>query len=216
MSFFTKEVTHKKFTVRFKIVLLILVVLLFWIFHSFILEGTGNFLVAQAYPAKNADVILLEEEYNNKQAINMCNNLYKETGAKEVWIVVLPDSTQLFTEKQLEKTFKESMDTLSYNFAFKFFTYSTEHPYTLHKSAAVLDSLKAKGFKKVVLLTEGFHSKRSFKVYKKLFAPQGIDVYCTTYFTESTPENWWKDSNGFRRVVSEYLKYIYYLVKGYI
>ena len=216
MSFFTKEVTHKKFTIRFKLAVLFILLLSFWIFHSFILEGAGNFLVAQPYPSKNVDVILLEEDYNNKQAINFCNTLFKETYAKEIWVVVLPDSMQLFTKEQLEKTFKESLDTMAYNFPFKFFMYRTEHPYTLNKSNAVLDSLRSKGYKKVMLLTEGFHSKRSFKVYKKIFAPQGIDVYCTTYFTEANPENWWTFSDGFRRVVSEYLKYFYYLVKGYI
>ena len=216
MNFFLKEVTHKKFTFRFKLAVLLFVVLIFWIFRIYIFEGIGYFLVAQAYPSKSVDVILLEEEFNNKQAISECNSLFRETGAKEVWIVRLPDSTQLFTEHLIERSFKERLDTLYYNFPFKFFVYNTEHPYTFNKSIAVLDSLKVKGYKKVLLVTEGFHSKRSFKVYKKLFAPAGIDVYCNTYFTESTPENWWKDSNGFRRVVSEYLKYFYYLVKGYI
>ena len=216
MSFFTKVVTRRKFTFRFKIFLLLFVLILLWIFRIEILESVGYFLVAQAYPTKTADIILLEEEFDNKQAIEKCNNLYRETGAKEVWIVRLPDSTSFITEKQLEKSFRENLDTLSYKFKFNFFSYSTEHPYTYNKSMAVLDSIKKNGYRKVILLTEGFHSKRSYKVYKKIFAPEGIDLYCETYFTIVNPTNWWQDSNGFRRVTSEYLKYIYYVVKRYI
>ena len=216
MGFFTKKVTRTKLTIKFKLLILLIVAIFLFIYYKPILDSIGYFLVARTELPATADVVLFEEEVIFRDGIFECYNLYKTKNVKDVWIIRLPDTAVIIPEYRIEKVMRESLDSVGVVFPFKFFPYETEHPYTLNKSKMVADSLKKYGYKDVILLTDGFHSRRSYEVYKKIFKDQGINLYVTTYFGEIKPDGWWTKSNGFRRVVTEYLKFFYYTVKGYI
>ncbi|MCX7832607.1 MAG: hypothetical protein N2490_00130 [Ignavibacteria bacterium] len=216
MGFIFKEAKGKKFTIRFKLVVLIVLIILVYIFQKPILTSIANFLIIQELQTNTADVILMEEDNLIKPCIEKCNSLYSEKSCKEVWIIRLPSKQNIIPEEKLGKVLKETLDSLGYKFNYRFFYYHIEHPYTFTKSNIISDSLKKYGYSKVILLTEAFHSKRSFNAYKKILIPQGIQIYCSVYYTDYNTTNWWNYADGFRNVISEYMKLIYYWIKGYI
>lgn len=216
MEFIFKEAKGKKITIRFKLFILIIIIILIYIFHENILVSVGNFLTVQEYHTNSADVILLEEESLLKSSIEKCNSLYYEKNCKEVWIIRLPFKQDLIPEEKFGDILKEVLDSCGYRFNFRLFYFYLEHPYTLNKTNIVADSLKKYGYKKVLVLTNAFHSKRTYNVYKKILIPEGFHVFCSTYYPDYNSFNWWKSSNGFRGVISEYLKLIYYWIKGYM
>lgn len=216
MGFVFKEAKGKKFTIRFKLFVLIITAILIYLFHKILLTSFANFLIAQEYLINNADVILLEEDNLIKVSIDKCYSLYNEKNCKEVWIIRLPHKQNIIPEEKFGSILKEVFDSLGYKLKYRFFYFHIEHPYTLNKSSIIADSLKKYGYSKVILLTDAFHSKRSYNVYKKILTPEGIQVYCATYYPDYNQTNWWLFADGFRNVISEYLKLIYYWVKGYM
>lgn len=216
MSFILKEAKGKKFTIRFKLLVLIISVILVYIFHKTLLESLGSFLISQEYQSNSADVILLEEENLLKSSIEKCNSLYYEKNCKEVWIIRLPYKQNFIPEDKFAKILKEVLDSNGYKFNYKYYCFHLEHPYTYNKSNIIADSLKKYGYRKVIILTDAFHSKRTFKVYKKILIPDGFQVFCEVYYPEYNASNWWYSSDGFKNVISEYLKLIYYWMRGYL
>lgn len=216
MGFVLKEAKGKKITIRFKLFVLIIMVLLIYAFHQYILESIGSYLIVQDYQTNYADVILLEEENSLQKSIELCNSLYYEKGCKEVWMIRLPYKKNIISEERFEKTIREALDSAGYKFKFRFFPFYIDHPYTLNKSLFIADSLKKYSYKKVLILTEAFHSRRTYNVYKKILCPEGIEVFCSVYFGEKTASDWWYSANGFRNVTTEYMKLIFYWIKGYI
>jgi len=216
LGFILKEAKGKKFTIRFKLFTLIIIILLVYIFHRQILEGLGSFLIEQEYQIKNADVILFEEENLLKNSVEKCNLLYQENNCKEVWIIRLPMKQNIIPEEKINKLLKEILDSLGYKFNYRYFFFNLEHPYTYNKSSVIVDSLKKYGYNKVLILTNAFHSKRTLSVYRKLLLPYGINVFCSVYYTDYNSSDWWNSAEGVRNIVSEYLKLVYYWLKGYL
>jgi len=90
------------------------------------------------------------------------------------------------------------------------------NPITLTSARGVLESLARDRVKTALLLSAGFHMRRSFLVYQHLSMPLDIKIYPVACFNEYGPDNWWTEDNGIRDFASELVKLIYYMAKGYI
>ena len=90
------------------------------------------------------------------------------------------------------------------------------NPITLTSARGVLEILARDGVKSALLLSAGFHMRRSFLVYQHLSMPLDIKIYPVACFNEYGPVNWWNEDNGIRDFVSETAKLMYYMARGYI
>jgi uncharacterized SAM-binding protein YcdF (DUF218 family) len=108
------------------------------------------------------------------------------------------------------------IDSLYKDLPITFLNLDIEHPITLNKSNKVLDIINQKNAKSIIVLTNAFHSRRTRNVYRKILGSSDIKLYMMTYTIFFDNDDWWKSSIGFRIVVSEYLKYAYYLIRGYM
>jgi hypothetical protein len=90
------------------------------------------------------------------------------------------------------------------------------NPVTLTSARGALEILSNDGVKAAVLLSPGFHLRRSFLVYQHLSIPLNIKIYPIACFNDYEPDNWWHEGNGVRDFVTEVKKLMYYLAKGYI
>jgi hypothetical protein len=70
--------------------------------------------------------------------------------------------------------------------------------------------------KSAILLAEGFHTRRSFWTYKEVGLLKGIKIIPHPYFMKYMPENWWQKKRGIYVFIIELLKFVYYLLCGYI
>jgi len=91
-----------------------------------------------------------------------------------------------------------------------------EHPVTLVEAQIVLQNLARKKIKKAILLAEGFHTRRSFWTYKRVGEDLDIKIFPFPCFLKYQKETWWQDNQGIREFFAESIKYLYYLIRGYI
>ena len=215
-SFFTKEVTKRKLTWKFKGIILLSLLLIIIIMRNSILYSFGSFLVYDSGEISKADVVLFEEDINSKEGLRYCLNLYNKGFCKEIWAIKITDTSMIYSDEEYLKFINSVIDSNVYKIKLKYFIFDVEHPVTLNKSLQILDSLKSKNYSNVILVTNAFHSKRSYKVYCKILQPNGITTQSKVYYTKVKLDNWYTNSYGLRYVFPEYIKYFYYSFRGFI
>jgi hypothetical protein len=90
------------------------------------------------------------------------------------------------------------------------------HPITLTEARFVVAKLSQNGVRSAILLSKGFHTRRSFGVYSQEGARVGLHVVPYTYFIEYDTNSWWHETEGVSDFVEESFKLVYYLLHGYI
>ncbi len=90
------------------------------------------------------------------------------------------------------------------------------HPITLIEARFVVNKLSQDGIQSAILLSEGFHTRRSFVVYSQEGARVGLRVFPYPYFIEYDDISWWHKGEGVGDFVTESLKLAYYLLHGYV
>ena len=90
------------------------------------------------------------------------------------------------------------------------------HPITLSEARFVVAKLSENKFRSAILLSKGFHTRRSFGVYKQEGNRVGLHVIPYSYFNEYETNSWWHDAQGISDFVEQSLKLAYYLLHGYV
>ncbi len=71
--------------------------------------------------------------------------------------------------------------------------------------------------KSLIVVTEPFHTKRAFYVFKKVYKDAGIKVMIypvqDSWYRKDT---WWDSELGLLATTDEYIKFVYYQLKGFI
>ena len=90
------------------------------------------------------------------------------------------------------------------------------YPVTLTEAEFALETLSKENIKRAILISPGFHTRRSYLAYQYVGVPLRIKIFPSACFTEYQPNNWWVQESGVRDFATELLKLGYYLVGGYI
>jgi hypothetical protein len=90
------------------------------------------------------------------------------------------------------------------------------HPITLMEARFVVAKLSQNGARSAILLSEGFHTRRSFGVYSQEGTRVGLHIVPYPYFIEYESNSWWHEPQGVSEFVNESLKLAYYLLHGYV
>lgn len=215
-SFFTKEVNKRVLTWKFKGLIILFFLLLIILLRNPMLYSLGSFLVYDTGEITKADIVILEEDVNSKEGLQYCLDLYSKGLCKEIWAVKIVDTSMIYTDQEYLRFINSVIDSNGYKVKLKYFIFDIEHPITMNKSLQIQDSMKIRNYSSVILVTNAFHSKRSYKVYNKIFQPNGITIQSKVYYSKVRLEDWFTNSYGLRYVFPEYIKYVYYIFKGYI
>jgi len=215
-SFIVKEVTKSKLTWKFKGLLLLALILVLYVSINPLFYSIGAFLVYDSGDISKADIVILEEDINSKEGLRYCLDLYNRGFCKEIWAIKITDTSTIYSDTEYLKFINSVIDSNGYKTKIKFFILDVEHPITLNKSEQVLDSMRIKNYSSIILVTNAFHSKRSYKVYRKIFQQSGITIQTKVYYTKAKLDDWYKNSYGLRYVFPEYIKYVYYCFRGFI
>jgi hypothetical protein len=89
-------------------------------------------------------------------------------------------------------------------------------PVTLKEAEVVLKALSKENIKSAILLSPGFHTRRSYLAYQHVGLPLQIKIFPSACFTNYQLDNWWVQEPGVRDFTVELLKLGYYLAGGYI
>ena len=83
-------------------------------------------------------------------------------------------------------------------------------PISLNAAYQIRDFLTKVHLRSVIVVTDGFRSKRSALVYHAVLDPAGINVSCIPVFGQRTPKNWTETWHGIQEVAKQLLKLQYY------
>ena len=83
-------------------------------------------------------------------------------------------------------------------------------PVSLNAAYQIRDFLSKEHLSSVIVVTDGFRSKRSALVYHAVLDPASIKVGCIPVFGGNTPKNWTVTWHGIEDVTEQFLKLQYY------
>jgi hypothetical protein len=202
---------------------LLIIMILVEFFGTKILVKAGQFMAPQG--DYSADVAILEGcdflgEEIDVVIINAINLLFSR---KVKRLIVVLHSTVLpkdyfgvskdypsFVKGQMEKLGLTQQD-------FSVVISSAHHPTTLIVARVVVEALSKEKVKTAILLSHGFHTRRSYLVYQYESLPFQIKIFPFACLNSYQPlNNWWSHSQGRFYFSEEALKLLYYFAMGYI
>jgi hypothetical protein len=194
--------------------------------HSFketILVKAGNFMAPEVKTIEGvADVVILEgTETISKGIVSKGVELLLSGKAKRMVLVlhkISPKYRPFAVQEDYPSSVRLELQRLGLKDSdFTVLLTPLRDPITLTCARFVVESLAKDGVKKALLVTQGFHMRRSYLVYQYLAAPLNIKIYPMAYFGKKYQHNdWWYEGHGTRDFVGELQKLIFYMAMGYI
>lgn len=208
---------------KFFCLVLILIVFCSSLFflHRPILTGAGGFLAPSS--DGEAEVLLVEGTQVIKNgAIDAGVKLLSDGKANQMVVVILhpvSKEDQLFglhgkypqllingTEKMGMERGKFQVISVPMN----------SHPITLNEAKFVVRKICQREIKSAILLSEGFHTRRSLAVYSQEGARVGLHIIPYAHFSDYNNDNWWQHAKGVHDFFEEAFKLAYYVLRGYV
>ncbi|MBV9602181.1 MAG: YdcF family protein [Chloroflexi bacterium] len=85
---------------------------------------------------------------------------------------------------------------------------------TLDEARRDADLLQARGAHSALLVTDAFHSRRAYLLFRAAFSHKGMSVRSVPVPDSLDLAHWWAHPVAARRVIEEYAKLLYYLPQG--
>jgi len=190
-----------------------------FIFRETILLKAGSF-VAPAGDYK-ADVAILEgAEFISTGAITNGMDLLSSGKVKRL-VIVLQNIAPAHRPYGINGNYPDIVLQKLKNLGlketdFKVIVVPIRHPVTLKEAEVVLKALSKEKVKSAILLSPGFHTRRSYLAYQHVGIPLQIKIFPSASFTNYQLNDWWVQEPGVRDFTAELLKLGYYLAGGYI
>jgi len=213
LSFFIKQKTVKRLTWPARILILVLVLVLVFLTRHFWLTGIGRFLIVE-HKIGPADIIVVEGG-GDKDRILEAVRLYQKKYAGRILISGhtverLPNMT--ITQEELAKKEAISRGVAPADIIIEGKSESTYEGALLSRSF-----FKRFKVKKAIIVSEPYHLRRSYLVYRKVYTSNKLTIICHAPPQSRYKANdWWQSENGLIDTSNEYIKLAYYLFKGYI
>ena len=99
---------------------------------------------------------------------------------------------------------------------FKIIVPRIHHPITLTAARGVMEALSKEDVRSAILVSSGFHTRRSFLVFQYAGLPLQIKILPSACFNAYQLDHWWSQESGVRDFAAELFKLGYYLAGGYI
>lgn len=198
----------------------VLIILAFFIYvgPSTILAKIGEFLILEEKPVRSDAIVVLSSGVEYYPRLIEAADLYQKGFARKI---VINGNRKTDVLRKLEaKGFKRRcawyQDFVGILAVLgtprkKIMHISAEDAYdTITESEAVGNELVRKGYKRIILTTSKYHSKRAHTIWTKMFEGE-LAVYSVPAQTDPfDPNEWWKDGRQIRWVLAEYGAWAYY------
>ncbi len=202
----------------FKAVLYILAVTVLFsfvfvfIFKEKILISTGNYLIEQNELKKCHAVVPLSGGFPEREieAADILNEGYSD------FLILLnqidPVGYEILKERKVEfkSPLQMKIDAIKLLGVKeeKIITLKDPVDRTVQEAFSVKNFLKpGVGIKCIIIVTSNYHTKRSGKIFRKVFKDTGINIIIRGLrFDDYSAQNWWKKPRYVRGTVTEFLK----------
>jgi hypothetical protein len=204
--FYRKE--SIKTTWKFRLALLMLVMLLVSVTRGFWMLRIGQSLMCTEEMSPG-DVILVENFDPHYLVFERAAALHKAGLAARV---VVPTQASRDTERAdyVSQGIAELMARVARLQHVEILPIRLHEPVSLNAAYQIRDFLIKEHLRSVIVVTDGFRSKRSALVYHAVLDPAGIKVGCMPVFGVKTPKNWTVTWHGIEEVTEQFLKLQYY------
>jgi hypothetical protein len=186
--------------------------------YQTILTYAANYLAPEKM--EKSDVVILEgAEFIRERPVHDAMELLSSGTANRMVIVIKkgPTNERPFASLNYTRFITNNLVALGlHENQFQVITVPVNHPVTLTEAKIVLANLSLSNVRSVILMAEGFHSRRSFWAYKQVGTPLGIKIISSPYFVKYPRKTWWRTVDGCYEFISESLKLFYYVIMGYI
>lgn len=197
----------------------LLTIILFFSFREPILMHAGRFMAPQGDYI--ADVAILEgNDFIDRNLVVSGVNLLSSGKVKRLVVVlfrIAPSHRPFALNEDYPGLVKKEIETLGLKEKdFKIIVTHIHSPLTLVSAKAVMENIAQDNIKSAILLSSGFHTRRSYLVYQHVGKPFHIKIYPSACFNSYKLDHWWLLEGGFRDFALEVMKLVYYLASGYI
>jgi hypothetical protein len=202
---------------------LLLIVILILLFRTTILMRAGQFMAPQGNYF--ADVAILEGCTFIGKDIDIVVisgiNLLSSGKVKRLILVlnnIVPSDRFIANDKDYPGLVKKEMENLGLKEKdFRIIVTPGHHPTTLTAAKVVSEAISKEDIKSAILLSHGFHTRRSYLVYQYVSLPFQIEIFPSACLETFQPlDRWWSHEQGRRYFAEEFIKLSYYLARGFI
>jgi len=198
---------------------LFLIGILTFSFRVTILMRAGQFMAPEGNYI--ADVAILEgTEFIDRGMVMRGMELLSSGKVKRIIVVlhrIAPSDRPFAFNEDYPHIVKKEMEALGLKEReFRIIVTHIHDPITLTAARGALETISKENVKSAILLSSGFHTRRSYLIYQYLCIPFQIKIFPSTCFNSYHLDYWWSQERGLRDFAEELLKLAYYLARGYI
>jgi hypothetical protein len=198
---------------------LLLSIVMIFSFRVTILMQAGKFMAPDGDYI--ADIAILEgTEFIDRGVLMKGLNLLSSEKVKRIVVVlhrIAPSHRPFAFNEDYPNLVKKELETIGLKEKdFKIILTHIHHPITLTAATGVFEALSKEDVKSAILVSPGFHTRRSFLVYQYAGLPFQIKIFPSACFNEYQLDHWWSQERGVRDFAAELFKLGYYLAEGYI
>jgi hypothetical protein len=198
---------------------LFLIIILIFSFRVTILMRAGQFMAPEGNYI--ADVAILEgAEFIDRDIVMNGMNLLSSGKVKRLIVVlhlIAPSHRPFALNEDYPNLVKKEMEALGLKERdFRIIVAHIHRPITLIEARGVVETISKEDVKSAVLVSPGFHTRRSYLVYQHACSPFQIRIFPSACFNSYQLDHWWSQERGLRDFTMELLKLAYYLAGGYI
>ena len=188
---------------------LVLLIAAVFIFHRFLLQETADFLFIKSNPQKSDVIIVLGGEIKGGRT-EKAVQLYQEGYAPRL---LFSDGTDLsWRVKSIDEMVALAQSLKVPNSAI----FKEQQSLSTYENAVYTKQIMlAHEWKSAIVVTTGWHTRRSRFVFEKVYRNTGIHL---TYSAAPDKENkdytnWWKDSEKRQVILTEWSKLLVYTIQ---
>jgi len=200
---------------RLKTLLGLSVLFVFIVFAKTVLVRIGRFMAPTS--STTADVVILEggEAIDRRLLLQAAKQICSGR-ANRLVLVMHQIQGQPKVEAKIDREARIMADHFGLCSQLQIIRTPNAHPITLKEASVVLSELSLQGVHSAIIMTDGFHERRSYLVYKQIGTPLGLRIQPSNAFLAYAAENWWSSSTGIYVLFQELTKTAYYYLKGYL
>jgi hypothetical protein len=172
------------------------------------IEMVGRGLVCDGY-IENSDAIVIENLDSDYLLFERAAQLVREGRATPVLVPVW-EGREPGRPRAVEEGIVQVMARIARLTPIDLVPVREQEPITLNVARQVREHLQRAQVRSVIVIAQGFRSRRSLLVWQKALQPVGIHVFCVPVFGSRSPENWRNTWHGWQVVALQFLKLQYY------
>lgn len=200
----------------------IVAMILVFSFRRVILLEAGSFMAPETDQiTETTDVVIVEgTTYVGRGIVSKGIELLASGKAKRMVVIlhnIAPHHRPFAFNEDYPSSVRRELQSLGLKDSqFTVIVTHIHEPITFVSAQGAMEVLSRDGIKSAILVSPGFHMRRSYLVYQYLSNPFNIKIYPVTCFESYDLNNWWNQDKGPRDFLSELQKLVFYMVKGYI